>query len=371
MFNHSFFNIYKLLIKNNKIINNKCKSKYLCSISGGQDSMFLFYLYLHLYKQWDFDLCLLNCNHLWQQNNFIQYKEIYKISYIFKISLYCSINENKIKKEISARHWRQYSFNRIMIIENCCNLLTGHTALDKIETAFFNIIRGTSPKGISSLKSEKKLKINFITNNFSKKNYKYLNFDHSKKIKNKLLNNKKYQLYIIKDIFPFINNFPYSLKFDNNQILKKKILLIIVISYIFFKKLKFYNILFRPLLFLHRYDIINFCKYYFIPVNCDFSNNNFDFSRNLIRHYFFKSFRIKLNKNFDVNFNKFLNILIEEQEILNIIFINFFLKNKIIKKNNFLLLSNALQRLYIFILLENYLLIKCTFNQLNNILLII
>ena len=178
---------HEFLLKNNLLIQ---KPNYLCGISGGQDSIFLLIWLLHLQNKWNFNLSILHCHHLWQQSNFLACRQLYKLSYLFKISICVNIGEVALNNEVDARNWRQEAYKRTILFVNCEKLILGHTATDQTETALFNLIRGTSPQGFCGLKEIKQLVIPFYicifpSLFFNTEKYKY----KQRSLKNKCYSN--------------------------------------------------------------------------------------------------------------------------------------------------------------------------------------
>ena len=141
--------INSIFCQKNKI---KPKDICICSFSGGQDSVLLFIILLHLKKQWNIEIQLLHFHHFWQQQNFFSVQQVWKLSFIFKNPFYIITSEVFLNTEKKARQWRQEGLERISFIEKSNKIVTGHTASDRIETAFWHLIRGTSPQGLISLK---------------------------------------------------------------------------------------------------------------------------------------------------------------------------------------------------------------------------
>lgn len=124
----------------------------LLTISGGQDSVCLLFIFLQLKTQWNLSVSLLYCQHLWQLDSFYNISLLAKLAYLFKFPFYSSVTFKKIDTEQKARNWRYKIFQKISHNYNYTIITTGHTATDRIETLFFQFIRGTSPKGVFSLK---------------------------------------------------------------------------------------------------------------------------------------------------------------------------------------------------------------------------
>nr|YP_009106581.1 hypothetical chloroplast RF62 [Dicloster acuatus]AIT95463.1 hypothetical chloroplast RF62 [Dicloster acuatus] len=142
-----------ILYKNIFIVNDI----YIYALSGGQDSILLFILLLHLKKQWNLKINILHFNHLWQQKNFFSSQHVWKLAFIFNNPIYIIPSEIFLYNEKKARQWRQQSLERINCLENCKKSFLGHTASDRLETAFWHLIRGTSPRGLVSLKAQTRL----------------------------------------------------------------------------------------------------------------------------------------------------------------------------------------------------------------------
>lgn len=352
--NNIFFEITKNVDKNVIFNEKRKKCIYLCAISGGQDSNFLIFLLLHIKKYWNIDIYILHCNHLWQQNNFYSFKEIYKIAFIFKIPVYLNISEKVILNEMLARNWRQESFFRIFFFENCENILLGHTATDQLETSFFNLLRGTSLQGISNFKNTKYIKIKFFFKIFT-----------TKLIANKLFSKNLIKVYCKNNFYKFyslkklnIRLIQYLFFFNNSYYISRRNKSLVFkthISFILGNIRKNYLIIARPLLKLHRNDITILSKYYFIPVFTDFSNNFLDFSRNRIRLKIFTKLRYYFNLIFDRKFYQYLIILEEEEKYLNKIVLSLLKKKENLNKNYFFKLSKNLQRRYLYVILKNFL----------------
>jgi len=414
----------------------------ICGFSGGQDSVLLFIILLHLKKQWNIQIQALHFHHFWQEKNFFSTYQVWKLNFVFKIPFYFITSEVFLETEKTARHWRQKGLERISNLEKSNTILTGHTASDRIETALWHLIRGTSPQGFISLKWQTTLltETEFFT--FPK----FFNLFQNKKKSNKSPNVKASAIYVpnaivsatcvpstnvkavkapnaiavsnrvpirsfcvnikniyynqftkskIKSIYKKPKNkktlkssvvlfrFPKTLlvsfsfsknwvfvtneffqkqkekqkekkcvllkKYKKNNIqetqvanattlgpsflffnyyilntilLKKqqRIYCFLNFNFVFYKK----DIL-RPLLALHRNDIIFFSKKYLLPIVCDPTNEKLRWSRNRIRNQLFPLLRIFFNPNTEYLLNNYLEISIEEQKYIE------YLIQKIIK----------------------------------------
>lgn len=125
---------------------------WIYGLSGGQDSVLLFLILFHIKKQWNIQMKIVHFHHFWQQKNFFSSQQVWQLSFLFKNSLYIFVSESFLENEKKARNWRKNGFERVSSIEKSKKILLGHTATDRIETAFWHLIRGTSSQGLVSLK---------------------------------------------------------------------------------------------------------------------------------------------------------------------------------------------------------------------------
>lgn len=142
-FLHHLINQKKLL-KSHQLI--------VLAISGGQDSMSLFFIFLQLKNQWNWKLRIIYCNHLWQKDSFYTMLHLFKLAYLLNIPIYLPVTLQKILTEQKARNWRSLTFQRITGFYLFSSIIIGHSKSDRIETGLFNLFRGSSTKGVSSLK---------------------------------------------------------------------------------------------------------------------------------------------------------------------------------------------------------------------------
>nr|YP_009478326.1 trna lysidine synthetase [Prototheca cutis]BBD20233.1 trna lysidine synthetase [Prototheca cutis] len=379
MTNKFFIILYSLI--NNFVPNfSKDISNNLCTLSGGQDSMFLFFLLIHLQKTNTINCHFLYCHHLWQVSNFFSCKQIFKLAFFFEKSLTISFTEHFIKNELNARKWRTFCYYRVLRIEHCTNLLIGHTATDYLETAFFNLIRGSSPQGLSEFETHKKIKNSFFINLFNKN---FLSFLAETKInKKRLIKFIKIKKFYWKkkfikqkkksDVFLFFfqfNGFYLKKNIFYVKVLKKKIIYL-GFSYKYTKP-KFSMKLYRPLITYHRNDILKLISYYSIPIIVDSSNNNLMFSRNNIRHNIFTKIRILSKKAFDFKFYQFLNILVQEHYDIHEITKKKIKNSRDLKKFKFKKLSKAEQRRFLFCILKSYTKVSLQYIQIEYVRLFI
>ena len=123
----------------------------LITVSGGQDSLCLFFILLHFKKQWKWHFGLLYCNHFWQIDSFYINSLIFKLGFFFLIPAYLSLPSENIFSEQKSRTWRYRQFNRLSTFYKYDIIFTGHTSTDKIETVLLQLLRGTGTRGLSTL----------------------------------------------------------------------------------------------------------------------------------------------------------------------------------------------------------------------------
>lgn len=123
----------------------------LITISGGQDSLCLFFILLHLKKQWKWRFGLLYCNHFWQIDSFYINSLICKLGFFFLLPAYLSVPSENIFSEQKSRTWRYGQFERLSNFYKYDIIFTGHTSTDKIETVLLQLLRGTGTRGLSTL----------------------------------------------------------------------------------------------------------------------------------------------------------------------------------------------------------------------------
>lgn len=143
----------KLFFENLKKLNIIKKGDKLClAVSGGADSMYLFYNFMDLREDFDLDIIVCHLNHgiretAKRDEDFV--KNICRDYGVKCFTKTVNMNEyarvNKLSKEEAGRILR-YEFFR----ENSSGrkILTAHNANDRAETLLFNIIRGTGIRGL-------------------------------------------------------------------------------------------------------------------------------------------------------------------------------------------------------------------------------
>jgi len=151
-----FYDMDKLFIENLKKLNIIEKSDEITlAVSGGADSMYLFYNFMDLREVLDLDIIVCHLNHgiretAKRDENFVRdICNSYNVKCIVKHeNMEEFAKENKLSSEEAGRILR-YSFFR----ENSKGrkIMTAHNANDNIETVLHNIIRGTGLNGLKGI----------------------------------------------------------------------------------------------------------------------------------------------------------------------------------------------------------------------------
>lgn len=143
----------KLFFENLKKLNIiKKGDKLTLAVSGGADSMYLFYNFMDLKDDFDLDIIVCHLNHgiretAKRDENFVKKAcEKYKVKCLTKtVNMDEYAKLNKLSSEEAGRILR-YEFFRENSKER--KILTAHNANDRAETILFNIIRGTGLRGL-------------------------------------------------------------------------------------------------------------------------------------------------------------------------------------------------------------------------------
>jgi tRNA(Ile)-lysidine synthase len=141
------------------------KGEYVVAVSGGVDSMVLLDL---LRKNKNLDLTVAHFNH-GIRNDSSEDENLIR-AYCQKHSIAFATTEGKLGKNTSeavARKARYVFLRKVQKKTKSTAIITAHHKDDLLETAIINIIRGTSRRGLSSLKSTPNIIRPLL--NFSKK----------------------------------------------------------------------------------------------------------------------------------------------------------------------------------------------------------
>jgi len=132
------------------------KDKLLLAISGGADSICLFYIL----KKLGYHIELAHCNFQLRGRESIEDEEFIKsLAEKHNLNLYrrrFNTNEyakkNQVSIQMAARNLRYDWFEKLLKKYNLNKIVVAHNNDDKIETFFINLLRGTGLKGLTSIK---------------------------------------------------------------------------------------------------------------------------------------------------------------------------------------------------------------------------
>jgi tRNA(Ile)-lysidine synthase len=123
----------------------------LLAVSGGVDSIVL----LHLLASAGSNIEAAYIDHSQRDDTALDILAIKELTDKHKIKLHISkLNLPPVCSEQLARKERYKALNQIMQERGLNHIITAHHADDVIETAVINLIRGTGPRGLSSLRHQ-------------------------------------------------------------------------------------------------------------------------------------------------------------------------------------------------------------------------
>ena len=178
-------------------------------ISGGCDSILLLVILTYINQIKNKTTCVLHYNHLWQSSTFFISNDINRLSYALNKHLVLAIPSQFINSETKSRIWRKSVSQRLCQLHEEPTLYTGHTQTDNIETSIWNLIRGSSPNGLSGLKSVSTITVTCLfSDRIYTKKYFFKRLEKSQlpmKIEKPLLSISRFlsQKYIKSSFYPY------------------------------------------------------------------------------------------------------------------------------------------------------------------------
>nr|QCI04560.1 tRNA Ile-lysidine synthetase [Apoglossum ruscifolium] len=172
----------------------------LIAISGGQDSICLIKLIENLnhFEPYLKKIEYIYIDHQWKSNSKNQIEHIINYFKHIKNKLYIYQIQKITLSENISRAYRYHIIINHAIKHHYQSIITAHTQTDKIETFLYNLSRGTSLEGITSL-------------NFYRRLNKHLNFFRPLVIKNRIELNFFCRQFFL-PIWSDISNYNYSIK---------------------------------------------------------------------------------------------------------------------------------------------------------------
>lgn len=305
----------------------------LCSISGGQDSIFLLIFLYHLQTLFPISLFSLSSNHFWCINNFYVETELIKFHFLLNLEVYIFIPEDKILTEERGRFWRQKNSYRTSVFLNIKTIAMGHTFSDQIETSLWHLFRGTSPNGLPKTTLETYVKKPYFNLNFSQRKQRTYLTNNNKNLINKFkkksfFGTKKNHLVSKTKLKNYLNAFCYKIPILKSKTYLKLKLLLNVEKYPS-KKTTLNKFLFRqpntdlgkisvirPLISYHRNDLKSLITENSLPILLDKTNQSFKLTRNKIRLFIVPILHLYFSRKSDLQLKKYLKISDTEQIFL-------------------------------------------------------
>lgn len=161
----------KLLLELTKKLKPYGQDPFLLALSGGLDSMALFYIFLHFRKHFNFDFAVAHFHHgpsdnidqqnfRWQAYEFVkaqcQRQEVPFFSNVAETtqSEFLQNFSPKLISENDFRKARYGFFNQLLPSEQKKYLVLAHHQDDLLETRLLRLLRGTGPEGLWAMKFE-------------------------------------------------------------------------------------------------------------------------------------------------------------------------------------------------------------------------
>lgn len=132
------------------------QQRLLVAVSGGQDSLCLLELLLHLQPQWDWELAVAHCDHGWSTDVGIA-AHVEQIARSRELPFYLKTAYRLAETEAAARTWRYRALTEIARERGFATIVTGHTMSDRAETFLYNLIRGAGADGLQALSWQRSL----------------------------------------------------------------------------------------------------------------------------------------------------------------------------------------------------------------------
>jgi tRNA(Ile)-lysidine synthase TilS/MesJ len=282
------------------------------TISGGQDSMLLFFILLHIYGEQSEKNEILHFHHFWSRSNFCACWHIFKLQYYFSVPTTIILAESSTSSETRAKLWRENSLQRFLHFSQGNMVLTGQTSSDNVETAVFQLCRGVGiqtiqQKGRSHSKTRRLLpsyftpEIQLITRNSRRVFYGTSHTFIKKKIKK-----KSFSAYFHKLCFQSQPSITNARDLFRDKSTKKTKRIGKTYQYVFFEKTSLEYEVQQPLQLFYRSDITKLVKDCSIPLVPDSTNQNIKIRRNRIRLQLLPTLRYFFNPQFDSAFTRFL-----------------------------------------------------------------
>ncbi|MDY6784993.1 MAG: tRNA lysidine(34) synthetase TilS [Cyanobacteriota bacterium] len=126
------------------------EQRVLVAVSGGQDSLCLLELLLHLQSKWNWTLAVAHCDHGWSTDAGIA-AHVEEIARSHQLPFYLKTARDLEETEAAARVWRYEALVEMAREGEYTEIVTGHTMSDRAETLLYNLVRGAGTDGLQAL----------------------------------------------------------------------------------------------------------------------------------------------------------------------------------------------------------------------------
>ena len=174
----SFKKIEQFVIQHNLISSNQT---IILGLSGGPDSVYLFYFLLYLKKHIPFSFVAAHLDHEWRKSSIKdllfceQLCKSHQIPFISEKISNISLDIKKTgSKEDLARQYRRFFFEELQKRLAADAIALAHTQDDQLETFFIRLIRGSTISGLSCMRIKDNQYIRPLLNTHKKDILNYL-----------------------------------------------------------------------------------------------------------------------------------------------------------------------------------------------------
>ncbi|MBD2579437.1 tRNA lysidine(34) synthetase TilS [Oscillatoria sp. FACHB-1406] len=126
------------------------QARVLVAVSGGQDSLCLLELLLHLQPKWDWELAVAHCDHGWATDAGIA-AHVEEIARGRNLPFFLKVARELPETEAAAREWRYEALMEMAREGGYSAIATGHTLSDRAETFLYNCFRGAGSDGLQAM----------------------------------------------------------------------------------------------------------------------------------------------------------------------------------------------------------------------------
>lgn len=296
--------------------------KPIMTISGGQDSMLLFFILLHFYGGRPEHPEMLHFHHFWSRSNFLACWHILKLQYYFSLPTTIILAEYSTTSETRAKLWREKSLERVLHFSAIQTVFIGQTASDTVETGLFQLCRGVGiqtlqQKGYSHSKRQTRMPRYFAPETrFINRSSQPFFYDISQNFVKNKKRTRSVPIYFHTICFPPQTSWTDAGNRGRHKRKTQTTRLARTHHYLFFENTLLEYHVQQPLQRFYRSDISKLVKDCTIPLVPDSTNQNIKMRRNRIRLQLLPTLRYFFNPQFDHTFTRFLTTSTDYSEFV-------------------------------------------------------